>query len=120
MGAIADGLSSILFNLPFQMPYIPKEAVINYAVLKKYVGKYQIPQPNGATNFELVTDNNKLYLKPDGSGDFKMELKPESETKFFFERDHDQEIEFVLDKPGNIVKQYFINKGMKLEIRRRN
>ena len=120
VGAIADGLSSILFNLPYQMPYIPKEVVINYAVLKKYAGKYQIPQPTGATNFELLAESNKLYLKPEGNGDFKMELKPESETKFFFDRDHDQEIEFVLDSTGNIVKYYFINKGIKLEIKRRN
>lgn len=117
--AIADGLSSIVFNRPFQMPYIPKEVPINYSILSRYAGRYQIPQPSGATNFELLVEGNKIYLKPEGSGDFKMELKPESETKFFFARDHDQEIEFLLDPKGNTVKYYFINKGMKIEIKKR-
>lgn len=120
VGAIAEGISSILFNLPFQMPYIPKEVIINYAVLENYVGKYQIAQPSGSTNFELIEEANKLYLKPEGSGDFKMELKPESESKFFFARDHDQEIEFVSDPKSKLIKYYFINKGMKLEIKKKN
>ena len=120
VGAIAGGLSSILFNFPFQMPYIPKEVIINYAVLKNYVGKYQLAQPSGSTNFELIEEVNKLYLKPEGSGDFKMELKPESETKFFFARDQDQQIEFVTDPKSKIIKYYFINKGMKLEIKKIN
>jgi len=118
VGVIADALTSIVFGRPVEMPYIPKEATIDYTVLKKYGGKYQIAQAAGNTNFELVEDNNKLYLKPDASRDFKMELKPESETKFFLARDHDQEIEFVLDLKGNIIKCYFINKGQKLEIKR--
>lgn len=59
-----------------------------------------------------------MYLKPNGSGDFKMKLKPESETKFFFERHHDQEIDFLLDSMGKVIKHFFINKGMKLELKR--
>ncbi|MEO8885319.1 MAG: serine hydrolase [Mucilaginibacter sp.] len=120
VGGISEALSSILFNLPYQIPYIPTEVTINPAVLKKYIGKYQIEQSSGNTYLALVEDNNKLYLKPEGAGDLKMELKPESETKFFFARDHDQEIEFTLDKKGNIAKTYFINKGAKIEIKPRN
>ncbi len=119
VGQINEALSSIMFDKPFIMPYIPKEKVINYTVLKKYTGKYQIVQSGGTTNFELVEADNKLYLKPEGAGDFKMELKPESETKFFLARDSDQQIEFTLDLKGNVIKYHFINKGLKFEIKRK-
>jgi hypothetical protein len=119
-GPIADALACILFNLPVEAPYIIVERPINTDVLRRYSGNYQIVQSAGTTNFELVTEAGKLYLKPNPQNDFKMELKPESETRFFFERDHDQEIEFILGASDNIIKCNLISKGTRMEIKRRN
>jgi len=118
-GQIGDALADILFDIPVQLPYKIVERPINTDVLRRYPGKYQLFQSAGTLNFELLTADGKLYLKPEGSGEFKMELKPESETKFFFARDHDQEIEFILDAQGSILKCYLVTKGGKFEIKRR-
>jgi hypothetical protein len=112
---IGEALSSILFNLPVEMPYKAVEKTINLSVLKNYIGKYQL---GGTTNFEMLVKDNKLYLKPNGGGE--MELKPESETKFFFARDPEQEILFIIDSKGIITNSYFINKGSKIEIKKLN
>ncbi|WP_295791968.1 serine hydrolase [Mucilaginibacter sp.] len=116
---IGDALASILFDRPVQLPYKIVERPINTAVLKRYPGKYQLSQSSGTMYFELINENEKLYLKPEGAGDFKMELKPESETRFFFARDHDQEIEFVVDAKGGILKCALISKGARFEIKKR-
>ena len=118
-GPIGDALADILFGRPVEFPHKIIERPINTAVLKRYPGKYQLFQSAGTLNFELINEGDKLYLKPDNSGNFKMELKPESETRFFFARDHDQEIEFTLDPTGSILKCYLINKGAKFEIKRK-
>jgi CubicO group peptidase (beta-lactamase class C family) len=115
---VGEALADIVFDRTVQLPYKIVERPINTAVLKRYPGKYQLFQSAGTMNFELITEAGKLYLKPEGASDFKMELKPESETRFFFARDHDQEIEFILDQNGAITKCYFINKGSQFEIKR--
>jgi CubicO group peptidase (beta-lactamase class C family) len=114
-GPTANALASILFDLSVEMPSKAVERPINVAVLKNYIGKYQL---GGTTNFELLVKDNKLYLKPEGQGG--MELKPESETKFFFARDPQQEILFVTDLKGAIKNCYFINKGSRMEIKKLN
>ncbi|CAN5316435.1 hypothetical protein BH09BAC6_BH09BAC6_09590 [soil metagenome] len=117
---IGDALAGILFDLPVQLPYKIVERAINTAVLKRYAGKYQLYQSSGTTNLEFVNEGGKLFLKPEGSGDFKMELKPESETRFFLARDRNQEIEFVVDAKGSVVSCHLMIKGLKFEIKRRD
>jgi len=119
-GPIGDALADIVFGLPVETPHRIVERSINADVLQRYPGKYQVLQSSGPTNFELVVDAGKLYLKPNPNSNFKMELKPESETRFFFARDHDQEIEFILDSRNNVVKAQLISKGMKMEIKKRS
>jgi CubicO group peptidase (beta-lactamase class C family) len=110
---IGNAIAADLFDMPVQMPYKPVEKAINVAVLKRYIGKYQL---GGTTNFEIIEKDKYLFLKPGGGG--AMMLKPESETKFFFAGNTEQEIEFILDKNGEITKCYFINKGTQMEIKR--
>jgi CubicO group peptidase (beta-lactamase class C family) len=119
-GPIGDALADILFDRSVDVPHKIVERPINTAVLERYPGQYQLFQSAGRLNFELICADSKLYLKPQGGGDFKMELKPESETRFFFARDHDQEIEFVLDSNGSISKGCFINKGTRFEIKKKD
>ena len=115
---IGNAVADILFYRPIEFPHKIIERPIDTAILNRYSGHYQLFQSAGTLNFELLNQNGKLYLKPQGSSDFKMELKPESETWFFFARDHDQEIEFILSPNGSISKGYFINKGARFEIKR--
>ncbi|MDP4150785.1 MAG: serine hydrolase [Bacteroidota bacterium] len=118
-GPIADALADIMFGLPVETPHKIVERPIDTTLLQRYAGNYQVIQSAGPTNFELVVDAGKLYLKPNPNSNFKMELKPESETRFFFARDHDQEIEFVVDSNKKVVKCNLINKGNRFEIKKR-
>jgi CubicO group peptidase (beta-lactamase class C family) len=115
VGQITDAIASIFFGLPVRMPHLQKETSVQPSVLARYVGKYKIDQTSGTLRFELLVDNGKLCLKPEGAN-FKMELKPESETLFFLARDHDQELEFVLDKTGNISNCYFTDRDVRLPV----
>ena len=107
MGA---ALASILFDLPVQIPYTPKEVKIDSIILDKYLGKYNANGP-----IELIKKNNKLYRHRDGAPD--IELKPESTTRFFYADESDRFIEFELDKAGKMTKAWFIGNGDKIEMK---
>ena len=104
-------LSSIIFNLPVQVPYIPKAVKIDTAILAKYLGKYIATGP-----IELINKNGKLYRHRDGSPD--IELKPESNTRFFYADQSDRFIEFEIDNTGKITKAWFIGNGDKIEMKK--
>ena len=104
-------LSSILFNLPVQIPYTPKAVKINTAILDNYVGKYIATGP-----IELIKKDGKLYRHRDGSPD--IELKPESNTRFFYADGSLRFIEFEMDKAGKMTKAWFIGNGEKIEMKK--
>ncbi len=104
-------LASIMFDLPVQKPYTPKEVKIDRAILDQYVGKYIATGP-----IELIIKDNKLYRHRDGAPD--IELKPESATRFFYADDSDRFIEFELDQSGKPVKAWFIGSGEKIEMKK--
>ncbi|MEO6253487.1 MAG: serine hydrolase [Ferruginibacter sp.] len=103
-------LSSIMYDLPVQKPYIPKEVKIEPALLEKYVGKYIATGP-----IELIIKNGKLYRHRDGVPD--IELKAESNTRFFYADKSDRFIEFEVDKAGKVTKAWFIG-GDKVEMKK--
>jgi CubicO group peptidase (beta-lactamase class C family) len=104
-------LSSIMYNLPVQIPYHPKEVKIDTAILEKYLGKYIATGP-----IELIKKNGKLYRHRDGAPD--LELKPESNTRFFYADESDRFIEFEIDKSGKLIKGWFIGNGEKVEMKK--
>lgn len=104
-------LESILFNLPVQIPYTPKEVKIDTAILDNYVGKYLATGP-----IEIIKNNGKLYRRRDGGPD--IELKPESKTRFFYADKSDRFIEFEIDKTGKLIKGWFIGNGTKTEMKK--
>ena len=112
---IADAMASYLYELPVEIPYVTMEKAIDTSVLKRYPGKYQL---GGSMNFELFEKDHKLYLRLQGGREW--ELKPESETRFFFSWDKEQKIDFVFNSKGAITQCFFINKGSKIEINKRN
>jgi len=108
---LGTALSSILFDLPVQKSYTPKEVKIDPAILDLYVGKYIATGP-----IELIKKDNKLYRHRDGAPD--IELKPESKTRFFYADDSDRFIEFEVDHSGKPVKAWFIGSGEKIEMKK--
>jgi CubicO group peptidase (beta-lactamase class C family) len=104
-------LSSIMYNLPVQIPYNPKEVKIDTAILDKYLGKYIATGP-----IELIKKNGKLYRHRDGAPD--LELKPESNTRFFYADKSGRFIEFEIDKSGKLIKGWFIGNGEKVEMKK--
>jgi len=109
--SLGIALESIMFDLPVQVPYIPKEVKIDTAILDNYLGKYIATGP-----IELIKKNGKLYRHRDGSPD--IELKPESNTRFFYADASDRFIEFEIDKAGKMSKAWFIGNGDKIEMKK--
>ena len=108
---IDAGLSNILFDIPIIMPYQHKEVKIDPAILDRYVGKYY-----AFMTLQFFKKDGKLYRHLNGVPD--IQLIPESETKFFYGDDSDRQIEFEVDKNGKVVKTWFINNGMKGEMKK--
>lgn len=109
--ALGTALSSIMFGLPVQIPYTPKEVKIDAAILDNYVGKYIATGP-----IELIKKNDKLYRHREGAPD--IELKPESKTRFFYADESDRFIEFEVDQAGKVTKSWFIGNGEKIEMKK--
>lgn len=110
-GKLGVALASIVFDLPVQKPYTPKEVKIDPAVLDKYLGKYIATGP-----IELIKKEGKLYRHRDGAPD--IELKPESATRFFYADESDRFIEFETDQTAKMVKAWFIGNGEKIEMKK--
>ncbi len=108
---IAEGLASILFDLPVETPYIHKEVPIDPSLLDKFVGKY-----NAGLTLEVIRKGDKLYRHRDGSTD--IELKPESNTKFFYADDSNRQLDFELDAAGKVVKIWFVNNEQRGEMKK--
>lgn len=109
---LGEAMASILFDLPVQTPYIPKEVKIDINLLDKYVGKYVITEP-----IELIKKEGKLYRHKDGAPD--IELKPESTRRFFYGDHSNRFIEFETDKNGKVIKAWFIGgNGEKIEMKK--
>jgi CubicO group peptidase (beta-lactamase class C family) len=109
--SVGVALESIMYNLPVQIPYIPKAIKIDTAILDNYVGKYIATGP-----IELIKKDGKLYRHRDGTPD--IELKPESKTRFFYADNSGRFIEFEIDKTGKMIKGWFIGNGEKVEMKK--
>lgn len=110
-GKLGIALSSIMFNVPVQKPYLPKEVKIDPSIMDNYLGKYIASGP-----IELIKKDGKLYRHRDGSPD--IELKPESKIRFFYADESDRFIEFEIDKKGKMIKGWFIGNGEKVEMKK--
>jgi len=112
---IVNALAAIVFDIPVAPPYKHIEIKVASAILKRYAGAYK--QANGQVDTFKIKDG-KLYFHPqNGSNDY--EFKPESETKVFFSHNPDAyQYEFEVDNKGKVIKAYFINAGIKNEIKK--
>ena len=110
-GKLGIALSGVMFDLPAQKAYIPKEVKIDTTILNRYAGKFIATSP-----IELIIKSGKLYRHRYGTPD--IELKPESNTRFFYADKSDRFIEFEIDKTGKTTKAWFIGNGDKVEMKK--
>ena len=108
---IDAGLTNILFDVPIIIPYVHKEVKIDPALLDRYTGKY-----SAGLTLEFIKKDGKLYRHRDGTKDVL--LIPESDTKFFYGDGSDRQIEFEVDGTGKVIKTWFINNGLKGEMKK--
>jgi len=108
---IDAGLTSILFDEPIIIPYVHKEVSIDAALLDRYVGKY-----SAGLTLEFIKKDGQLFRHRDGTKDVR--LIPESNTKFFYSDGSDRQIEFEVDGTGKVTKTWFINNGLKGEMKK--
>ena len=83
-------------------------------MLKRYAGEYE----GGNLSFPLniIVKDNKLYQRLGRD----IELLPESTTKFFVaEPDVDIQVEFELNNRNEVTRIYFIEAGIKTEVKRK-
>lgn len=111
---IANTLAAILFDIPVEKPYHHKEVVIDSSFLAHYAGQYQRTGISGEYKM-LVKGGNLYWGLPSGR---VIPLKPESNTKFFIEKDPYVQFEFNEDSTGKVTKAYFIEAGVKTEMKR--
>ncbi len=110
--ALTGTIAYIMFDREVVPPYVHKEITIDTSLLDKYVGKYSLPN-----EIELIKKEGKLYRRMSGEPD--VELKPESQTKFFYNSTAaDIQYEFKTDNTGKVLKAFFINNGLKKEIKK--
>ncbi len=76
-GAIAGGLSGILFGEKVDLPWDRKEISIDAKILDRYVGSYQAAQ----MTIDITSENGHLMIEPKGQR--KLEAIATSETEFF-------------------------------------
>lgn len=111
---LQKGLAAILFDKKVTAPYKHTSANIDSSVFRRYIGDYK--GENLPFTLAIVEKSGKLYHRLHRD----IELVPESETKFFVaEPDVDIQIEFVLNDRKEVTRVYFIEAGIKSEVKRK-
>lgn len=95
---IANGLASILYGLPYQIPKTRKEITLDPALYDNYVGVYEL-----APKFRLTVTREGSRLMTQATGQGKLEVFPESETQFFL-KVIDAQLTFVKGPDGKAVQ----------------
>jgi CubicO group peptidase (beta-lactamase class C family) len=105
LGKICRDVAAVLFNQPYTVPGEKKIITVDPAILKQYVGEYQI-----APNFTITitVGPNGLQAQPTGQGLF--DLFAEKENLFFL-KVVDAEVEFVKDANGVVTEMILHQNG---------
>lgn len=101
--SVANGLASILFDLPVFTPYIPKAITLPDLQLDRFIGTYT--SPNSTVN--IIRKGNALYRQRKGTND--IELKVESGTRLFYADGSDRFIEFEFDENNRFLHATLLN-----------
>src|ERR1051326_157713 len=96
-GAIANGLTGILFGDKVDLPWDRKAISLDSKVLDRYAGIYQ---ENRAT-ITVTNENGHLMIEPKGQR--KIEALPSSETEFFL-KEGDATLKFTVGPDGKATE----------------
>lgn len=103
------GIAEILFDKDVLIPYQHKPVHLPSESLQQYTGKFEASFP-----FEVVEKNGKLFLNLGRN----IEIVAESKTKFYVtEPDVDIQLEYVFNSKNNIVRLFYIEGGVKIEVK---
>lgn len=109
--AISNALQHIMAGKEVITPYEHKEIASDSVSLTAFTGDYEI---NG--NKMKLEQRGKKFYRINQSGE--LELKQESPTKFFYSDGSDRQIEFEVGSDKKPVKAWFINFGIKIEMKK--
>jgi CubicO group peptidase (beta-lactamase class C family) len=110
---LPKAFAAILFDHKVSLPYKRTPVAIDPTRLKQYVGSFQGQGVPFLIN--IIEKKHKLYLQLHQD----IELYPESETKFYIgDSDVEMQLEYVLDARKEVERIYFIDSGVKTEVKR--
>lgn len=102
---ISRSLAAIVLNEPYEIPGPKKEIKVPEAILKQYVGQYQIAPSFG---IEISVRDNGIFAKATNQEEF--EIFAEKENRFFL-KINDASIEFVKDAAGEATELILSQNG---------
>ena len=106
---IAEDINSILNNQPYDFPKPRSEIEVDTAILKQYVGDYQLSPELILT---IALEDGQLTATAKGQG--KTELFAEKEN-FFFVKMANVQIEFTKNSIGKTTKLIFYQDGQQMQ-----
>jgi CubicO group peptidase (beta-lactamase class C family) len=95
---ISKSLAAIVLNQRYEVPVAKKEITVDPAILKQYVGEYQL-----VPNFSITISLGENGLKGQATGQPAFDLYAEKENVFFL-KVVEAKVEFVKDANGNVVE----------------
>ena len=105
---VTAAVFSILYNMPYKIPEVVKEVKVDTAVLKEYVGEYQL-----APTFTITISVEGEQLKAKATGQSTFDIFPRTESSFFY-KIVDAQIDFVRNRKGEVESIMFHQNGQHL------
>jgi CubicO group peptidase (beta-lactamase class C family) len=105
LSKISTSLAAIVFDKPYDMPAGRKEIKLDNAVLKQYIGEYQL-----ASNFMITVFLEGDQLRAQATGQPAFDLYAEKENLFFL-KVVDAKVEFIRDDKGAVTELMLYQNG---------
>jgi CubicO group peptidase (beta-lactamase class C family) len=105
LAAISKNVAAILFDQPYKIPAGKKEISLDAAILKQYVGEYEL-----GPGFIITISLGENGLKAQATGQPVFDLFAEKENVFFL-KVIDAKVEFVKDTNGAVSEMILYQNG---------
>jgi CubicO group peptidase (beta-lactamase class C family) len=105
LSTISKNVAAILFDQPYEIPAAQKQIRVDTAILKQYVGEYQL-----APTFTITVSLEHGQLKAQATGQPQFDLYAEKENVFFL-KVVDAKVEFVKDDKGVVTEMILYQNG---------
>jgi CubicO group peptidase (beta-lactamase class C family) len=97
LGDICEGILSILYNQPYEMPKEKVAIKVDTAILQQYAGEYEL-KPGFTITIWVANDG----LKGRATGQSEFDMFAETQSKFFL-KVVDASAEFIKDADGKVI-----------------